>query len=192
MNEVKKDVILNIPNAISISRIALIPVFIFLMMSSKILEAFIVYMFAASTDFLDGLTARWLNQRTRLGAMLDPLGDKALMMAAYIILTCPKFNLSVVIPIWLTVTVIFRDLFILIGSFYAYRRLGRKSFRPILLGKISTVSQMGVPFLVLFLNVTNTTTPIFLWLCLFTLFFTIASGIHYTLIGLKWISISKN
>ena len=192
MNKDRKDIILNIPNLISISRMFFIPVFLYMMMTGKTFSAFLVFLIAACTDFLDGMAARLLNQKTKLGSFLDPLGDKALVTTAYIILTCPKFNSPNVIPVWLTASVIGRDLFILAGSFYAFKHLGKKSFLPILMGKISTMAQMGVPLLVLLLNSTNSTTPLLMWLYILILLITLASGIKYALVGLKWVSQAKN
>lgn len=191
MNEDRKDVIFNIPNAISVSRMLFIPVFIYMIVAGKMSGAFIIFLIAACSDFLDGMAARLLNQKTKLGTFLDPMGDKALVTTAYIILTFPKFNFPNVIPVWLTTVVLGRDLFILAGSIYAFKHLGRKSFLPILMGKISTISQMGVPLLVLYLNSIDSTTPLLLWLCLLTMFVTLVSGIKYVRIGLKWASEAK-
>jgi cardiolipin synthase len=191
MNKDRMDVILNVPNAISVSRMLFIPVFIYLIVTGKMSGAFIIFLIAACSDFLDGMAARLLNQKTKLGTFLDPMGDKALLTTAYIILTFPKFNFPNVIPVWLTTVVIGRDLLILAGSIYAFKHLGRKSFPPILMGKISTISQMGVPLLVLYLNSIDSTTPYLLWLYLLTMLVTLVSGIKYVRIGSKWASEAK-
>jgi cardiolipin synthase len=187
MTDRHKNAIITIPNFISISRVLLIPVFLYMMLNGKILNAFIVFLIAASTDFLDGATARLLNQKTKLGVLLDPMGDKALMAAAFIILSVPKISIPNTIPGWLTITVIGRDIFLVIGAFVLFKLIGQKTFTPVFLGKISTVCQMGVLLLVLFHNVTKTYAPSLSWFYLLTLVFTILSGIQYFYIGLTWL-----
>lgn len=186
-----KEVILNVPNMISVSRLIFVPVFIYLITAGRMFAALIVFLISACTDFLDGMAARLLHQKTTLGTFLDPLGDKVLVTTAYIILTYPKFSSPNTIPVWLTAVVIGRDLFILAGSIYAFKHLRRKSFLPILMGKISTVAQMGVPLLVLYLNSLGSTTPLLLWLYVLTMLITLISGIKYASIGLKWVSEAK-
>jgi len=172
-----------IPNFLSIARILLIPLFLFLLIQNNKLGALVVFFIAATTDFLDGIAARLLNQKSSLGALLDPAGDKLLMTAGIIALSLPSLSSPNVIPIWLTVTVIGRDLYIVWGAYMMYKRIGCKSFPPILTGKVSTVCQMSVLVLVLLLNAQNISAPYLLWFYLLTLIFTILSGIHYTRIG---------
>jgi cardiolipin synthase len=149
------------------------------------LGALIVFFIAASTDFLDGIAARLLNQKSKLGALLDPAGDKLLMTAGIIALSLPSLSSPNVIPLWLTIAVIGRDLYIVWGVYMMYKRIGHKTFPPILTGKISTVSQMSVIVLVLLLNTQNASPPFLLWVYILTLIFTILSGIQYTHKGLQ-------
>ena len=172
-----------VPNIISIARILLIPLFLFMLIQNNKLGALIVFFIAASTDFLDGIAARLLNQKSSLGALLDPAGDKLLMTSGIIALSLPSLSSPNVIPIWLTVAVIGRDLYIVWGAFMLYRRIGRKTFPPIITGKLSTVCQMSVLVLVLLLNTLNTSPWFLLWFYLLTLAFTVLSGIQYTHIG---------
>ena len=172
-----------IPNFISIARILLIPLFLVMLIQDNKLGALVVFFIAASTDFLDGLAARLLNQKTKLGALLDPAGDKLLMLSGIIALSLPSLSSPNVIPIWLTIAVIGRDLYIVWGAFMLYKRIGRQTFPPIITGKISTVCQMSMLVLVLLLNTQNSSPPFLLWFYLLTLVFTLFSGIQYTYIG---------
>ncbi|MFC2163450.1 CDP-alcohol phosphatidyltransferase family protein [Acidobacteriota bacterium] len=177
--------IFTIPNCISIARILLIPIFLAMLIQNNKLGALIVFFVAASTDFLDGIAARLLNQKSKLGALLDPAGDKLLMTAGIIALSLPSLSSPNVIPIWLTVAVVGRDLYVVWGAFMLYKRIGRKTFPPLLTGKISTVCQMSVLVLVLLLNTLNSSPLFLLWFYLLTLIFTILSGIQYTRIGFQ-------
>jgi len=176
----------NLPNAISLSRVFLIPVFLYMMMSHKSTGAFTVFLIASSTDFLDGIAARALNQRTKLGALLDPASDKLFMTAAFIILTIPSLNSPNIIPLWLTVGVIGRDVVIVTGSFYLYRLIGQKSFPPTLVGKSSTVCQFTVLCVVLLLNMLGSSAPQLVWFYILTLSLTLISGYQYVQIGRSW------
>ena len=89
MNSPNRERIINIPNLFSISRILLIPIFLYMILNRNNIGALIVFFIAASTDMLDGIAARLLNQKTKLGALLDPIGDKALILAVYTPLQCP-------------------------------------------------------------------------------------------------------
>jgi cardiolipin synthase len=172
-----------LPNALSIARVLLIPLFLIMLIHNNKMGALIVFFIAASTDFLDGIAARLLNQKSNLGALLDPAGDKLLMTSGIIALSLPSLSSPNVIPIWLTVAIIGRDLYIVWGAFMLYKRIGRKTFPPTFSGKISTGCQMSVLVLVLLLNTLNTTPEFLLWFYVLTLIFTILSGIQYTLLG---------
>jgi len=174
-----------IPNFLSISRILLIPLFFVMLIQDNKLGALIVFFIAASTDFLDGIAARLLNQKSKLGALLDPAGDKLLMTAGIIALSLPSLSSPNVIPIWLTIAVIGRDLYIVWGVFMLYKRIGHKTFPARITGKISTICQMSVLVLVLLLNTQNISPPFLLWFYLLTLIFTLLSGIQYTHIGFQ-------
>lgn len=177
------DRLFTIPNIISIARILLIPLFLIMLIQDNKLGALIVFFIAASTDFLDGVAARLLNQKSNLGALLDPAGDKLLMTSGIIALSLPSLSSPNVIPIWLTLAVIGRDLYIVWGAFMLYRRVGRKTFPPIITGKISTVCQMSVLVLVLLLNTLDLSPWFLFWFYLLTLIFTVISGYQYTRIG---------
>lgn len=189
-NEIKER-FWNVPNSFSMLRIVLIPPFLYLVCHKKVLEALIVFLVASATDVLDGMTARKWHQRTKIGALLDPAADKLLMTAAIIILSFPSISRPNTIPLWLTVMIISRDVFIVTSAFIVYRLRGQTKFPPSLSGKASTVCQMGVVLCVLLLNVLDKTPGFLLWLYILTFALTIISGFGYGLRGFRLHSLPK-
>ena len=183
-----KNAIITIPNIISLSRLILSPVFLYFVLSGKTQASFIAFLIAISTDFFDGAIARMLKQKSNLGALLDPMGDKVLMTTSFIALSLPSINHPNSIPIWLTATVIGRDIYIVLGAAAAFKLIGQKKFPPTITGKASTVLQMATPLCVLFLNMIKRESHLLLFLFILTLIMTVVSGIHYTFIGLKWLN----
>lgn len=112
--------VLNIPNSMSLLRIILIPVLFLLILnfSPKIYPALIaVYFFTVLLDFFDGFIARRFHQETELGKILDPLADKLLIFFLVI-----AFLISADFPVWLAFFIFFRDFCILLGSFIVYKK----------------------------------------------------------------------
>lgn len=188
MTDKEKNSLFNLPNSLSLLRVLFIPVFMILIFNRKTFWAFVTLFAAGISDVLDGLAARARHQKTKIGALLDPAADKLLMTACFIILSLPALNSPNVIPLWLTVIVIGRDVLIVSGAFILYKWRGQKSFPPSITGKASTVCQVTVVLLVLLFNVINISTPYLNWLYLATSSLTILSAIHYTSIGLRMIS----
>ena len=107
------------------------------------LAALAVFIVIAATDALDGYLARSRNEVTRLGTVLDPLADKALILSALIILTRPTLpQLAPHIPIWFTTLVISRDVVLIIGYFLVHHFTGHVEVRPRWSGKIATAMTM--------------------------------------------------
>jgi cardiolipin synthase len=181
MAEQKEERLWTVPNFFSMLRIFLIPLFLYMLLQNKALHAMIVFLFASSTDVLDGMTARIWDQKTKIGGLLDPAADKLLMTTAVIILSIPSVSQPNTIPLWLTVAIIGRDIAIVSVSFVMYKLRGHTKFPPSLTGKTSTVCQMGVILCVLLLNVLDRT-PVFLsWLYILTFSLTFISGFGYGL-----------
>jgi cardiolipin synthase len=133
-----------VPNIISIIRLFLVPVIIWLIVSNKLFSAFLVFLAAGLTDALDGFLARRFGWRTELGAYLDPLADKALLMSVYAALGFYGY-----IPAWLVILVISRDLLI-IGAVMLSWLMSRAIFiRPLLISKLNTALQIGLAVLIL-------------------------------------------
>lgn len=185
MREGEKSVWLALPNIISLVRILLIPVFVLMMIWRKTSEAFAVLLLAGFTDVLDGFTARALRQRTKLGTLLDPAADKLLITASFILLTIPRLNSPNVIPLWLTMIVIGRDLLIVSGAFLLFKLRGQKTFPPSIPGKASTVCQIIVVLLVLLFNLAKVSSYFLVWFYFLTLALVILSTLHYSRFGLR-------
>ena len=100
----------SIPNMLSILRLLLVPVFLWLLIVDQFLVAFLVLMFASFTDWLDGFIARKYNQITSLGKILDPSADRLFILATLIGLTVNE-----IIPAWLAIVIVSRDILLLIG-----------------------------------------------------------------------------
>jgi cardiolipin synthase (CMP-forming) len=132
---------LTIPNLITLLRLFLVPCFIWASIEGSYTVACSIFVFAAVTDILDGAIARRLNQRSRLGALLDPAADKLLMVSGYLFYTLSRSLPKVAIPQWLTFTVFVRDFLIVLFAYLLYTRVNVKKFPPSVAGKTSTVMQ---------------------------------------------------
>jgi len=128
-----------IPNALTLARLALVGPVLWSLSEGWILLAAGLFAVAAVTDALDGYLARRLNARTALGAALDPLADKALLSGAYVVLAWQG-----VLPVWLGVLVVGRDLAILAAAGAVCLRWGAFAPRPSPLSKINTVAQVAL------------------------------------------------
>ncbi len=177
--------VFTVPNLLSFFRILLVPIFLWSLLNHRSFGALAVFFVAGLTDLLDGMAARIWHQRSRLGVFLDPAGDKLLMATSFIALSVPSLGRPNTIPLWLTAVVIFRDLLIAGGALYGYLAWRQKTFFPTLFGKISTGCQVGMIYLVLFFNHRGVTPRIMPWIYGITLFWTLASGVHYFASGLK-------
>lgn len=191
MNRETDERIWNVPNFFSMLRILLIPFFIYLLLQNKILEALVVFCIASATDVLDGMAARIWHQKTRIGSLLDPAADKLLMTAAIVILSFPSVSRPNAIPIWLTSTIIGRDIAIVTAAFILYKLRGEKKFPPSLVGKVSTVFQMGTILCVLLFNVLDRVPEFLAWLFALTFALTILSGFGYGSRGIRSLTRSK-
>jgi len=136
-------------NKVTILRMLLIPFFvveaIYYVKSGKEgfrLAAMLAFGIAAICDGVDGYIARHYNQRSELGAILDPLADKLLLVSGIILFTFDNHPYFGSIPLWLTGTIIGRDLLLLIGWGVIHATVGKVKVRPRVLGKIATVLQM--------------------------------------------------
>jgi cardiolipin synthase len=133
---------LTVANLLTVFRLILIPVFVTMVHYRRFSWALAIFLAAAATDGLDGLLARSLNQKTQLGAILDPMADKLLLVTAFVVLSLPSFTLTPPIPFWLTAAAISRDVFIVLGALVINIATGFSRFRPSLPGKINTFVQL--------------------------------------------------
>jgi cardiolipin synthase len=139
--------IVTVPNLLTLFRMALIPVFVSLLFYSKFGWALGVFVLAGITDGLDGLLARRLNQGSQLGAILDPIADKLLLVTSFVVLSMPAIIPPPLprhfpVPFWVTAAVFSRDIFIIVGAAAINIVTGFRRFRPSWLGKINTTIQI--------------------------------------------------
>jgi CDP-diacylglycerol--glycerol-3-phosphate 3-phosphatidyltransferase len=138
-------------NKITILRILLVPfivveVLYYVREGHEIhrLLALISFALAAICDGVDGYVARHYNQRSELGAILDPLADKLLLVSGVVVLSFDHSPYLESVPLWLTGTILGRDMVILIGMVVIQLMVGNVKVRPRIIGKIATVLQMVV------------------------------------------------
>ena len=143
---------LTLANQLTILRIALIPAFVLLVVYGYLGSALLVFGVAGLTDALDGIIARRTGQRTSLGAWLDPMADKLLLVTTFVVLTLPGIPLTNHLPLWLTVLVITRDVVIVGVVAIINLAVGPRTFRPSLLGKATTAAFIITSVIVMFFN----------------------------------------
>ena len=177
-----------LPNLLSLSRVALTPVFLWVMSLRRPWTAFAVFLVAGATDALDGFAARKLHLKTELGVWLDPLGDKVLLTATFIALTLPAWSAPNTLPFYLTAVCIGRDVLIASGAAVVLKVRGRMSFPPTLLGKAVTISQVFLLLAVLFFNGQGAAPAWLPGLYRFVAILTGLSGVQYTVIGILLLS----
>ena len=175
---------LNIPNFLTLLRIIAIPIFLIFLTDERIGMALLVFVLAGITDSLDGAIARLTNTRTTLGAYMDPLADKMLILSAFV-----AFASMDVIPRWLTVVVISRDVIILIGYLSLFLLTQRlMEIRPSAISKAATFLHL-VTVSVVLLSLWHEGEPsqrIRSSLFAITGIVTAVSGFHYIFRGLRW------
>lgn len=135
---------MNIPNVITVFRIFLVPLIVWLVINADMKLAFIAFLMAGFSDALDGFLAKRYGLQTELGAYLDPVADKVLLVSIYVVLGFFSY-----LPAWLVIAVVTRDILI-IGAFLLSRLLGRDvEVRPLFVSKANTTAQIILAALVL-------------------------------------------
>ena len=163
----------SVPNMLSILRLLLVPVFLWLLIADQFLIAFLVLMFASFTDWLDGFIARKFNQITSLGKVLDPSADRLFILATLIGLTVNE-----IIPAWLAIVIVARDVLLLIG----YPISASHGYGPLpvhFLGKAATFALLYALPLLLLAEV---------WPSAEAVILPLAWGFAYWGIGLYWVA----
>ncbi len=135
---------MTIPNLLTLARIFLTPVLAWLLLRKSMTAAFFVFFIAGLTDALDGLLARVLDQKSRLGSLIDPVADKLLLVTAFLLLW--KIG---EIPSWLLLIVVARDLLILFGFFVLFFYRVKYEIKPLASSKLTTLFQLGTVFVLL-------------------------------------------
>jgi len=174
--------VFNLPNVISMLRLAAVPVVAWLILQGRWEPACWLFLAAAVSDGIDGLLARWLNQMTQLGAALDTVADKALGVVTLVLLT-----LVGVIPLWVTLTILLRDSIIVLGALSYRGMAGHLEIHPTWLGKTHMFAEFALLALVLadlarVFNIDAWLTPLFV--AVFSI--AVVSGVQYVWIwGVK-------
>ena len=143
---------LTLANQLTILRMLLIPVFVLLVVYDQLGAAFGVFAGAGVTDALDGLAARRSGERTALGAWLDPVADKLLLVTTFIVLTLPGIPLTHHVPLWLTIVVISRDVAIVSVVAIVNLAIGPRTFRPSIWGKLATATYLLTIVVIMYFN----------------------------------------
>jgi cardiolipin synthase len=171
---------MTIPNLITAFRIILAPVFVIYLINDRLNSALVVFLICMISDGIDGMVARLFNQKTRLGAYLDPLADKILLVTAFVLLAARGY-----LPSWLTVTAIARDVMILLGVLVLHLNRLEIKIRPSAVSKINTCLQFITLFMVLLKGYVLLPSVVYDALYYITAAFTIISGLHYMQFGLR-------
>ena len=128
---------LNLPNLITIARILLVPIMVWAIASQEMRVAFFLFLAAGLSDAVDGFLAKRFNMASELGAYLDPLADKVLIVSIYV-----SLGITEAIPRWLVILVVSRDLLIVGGIMLAWVLGNPLQIKPLMVSKLNTVAQI--------------------------------------------------
>jgi len=166
-------------NQLTLLRMLLIPAFVILVVYGHLGWALVVFATAGITDGLDGLIARRSGQRTRLGAWLDPMADKLLLVTTFVVLTLPGLGLANPLPIWLTVLIISRDVVIVLTVAIVNLAIGPRTFRPSVFGKIATATYIVTAVMTMLFNYLRYRSVVVDVFVYASLAITLVSSLHY-------------
>jgi cardiolipin synthase len=136
--------ILSIPNLITLARILLVPVMVWAITAGEMRVAFLLFLVAGLSDLIDGYLAKRFNMATELGAYLDPLADKALIVSIYVTL-----GIAGAIPRWLVILVVSRDIMIVSAIMLSWLVNKPVTLKPLMVSKLNTVAQILLALVVL-------------------------------------------
>ena len=166
-------------NQLTLLRMQLIPAFVILVLYAQLGWALVEFVTAGVTVGLDGLIARRSGQRTALGAWLDPMADKLLLVTTFVVLALPNLNLANPFPVWLTVCIISRDVVIILTVAVVNLAIGRRTFKPSIFGKIATATYIVTAVAAMLFNwlgYHSVIVDLGVWV---SLTITIVSSLHY-------------
>jgi cardiolipin synthase len=126
-----------IPNFITIGRLITVPLIVWLMVADRFVEATVLFVLAGISDAADGFIAKRFGAASELGAYLDPIADKTLLVSVFVTL-----GFKGLLPPWLIILVVSRDLFIIGGILLSYILSNPMPVRPLLVSKVNTVAQI--------------------------------------------------
>jgi cardiolipin synthase (CMP-forming) len=129
----------NLPNLITLARMLMTPLAVLMIISQRFMPAFLIFILAGVSDAIDGFIAKRFNLRSELGAYLDPLADKALLISIYVSLA-----IYAGLPAWIAVTVVSRDVMILVAVLVSWLLDKPVEIRPVWVSKLNTVAQIAL------------------------------------------------
>lgn len=135
---------MNLPNIITLGRILLVPVIVWAIASSQMQIAFGIFVIAGVSDAVDGFLAKRFNMTSELGALLDPLADKALLVSIYVAL-----GIWGAVPRWIVILVVSRDIMIVTAVIVSWLFDRPIPMKPLMVSKLNTVAQVAFAALVL-------------------------------------------
>jgi cardiolipin synthase len=168
-----------LPNFITLLRLAVLPFFLFSIAEGRLEIALLIFVVAGISDGIDGYLARRFDMKSALGAYLDPIADKLLMMSSYLFLAVPSFPASVKVPVWLAVLVISRDVLVLLVALLLILTSNHRHFTPTWLGKVTTVTLILTVLIVLCSNIWSWPAPLVQIAFGAAATTTVVSGFHY-------------
>ena len=166
-------------NQLTLLRMVLIPPFTILLLYGFRGWALLVFLAAGITDLLDGLIARRTGQKTTLGAWLDPMADKLLLVTMFVMLTLPSIGSANPLPLWFTILVLSRDIAIVLTVAVVNLAVGRRTFRPSVFGKLATATYIMTGVITLYFNYLDVRSPVITAFVYASLAITIVSAFHY-------------
>ena len=178
-NDGLSDQVMTVANQLTLLRMLLIPAFIVLIVEGELGWALAIFATAGITDALDGLIARRWGTRTTLGAWLDPMADKLMLVSSFVVLTLPNLGLANRLPIWLTALIISRDVGIVITVAIVNLAVGRRTFRPSVFGKIATAVYIVTVSVAMLYNYLGYQSAVVVACIYASLAITLISGFHY-------------
>jgi cardiolipin synthase len=170
---------LTLANQLTLLRMLLIPAFVILVVYGHLGWALTVFVTAGITDGLDGLIARRSGQKTTIGAWLDPMADKLLLVTTFVVLTLPGLDLANRLPIWLTVLIISRDVGIVLTVAIINLAVGHRTFRPSFFGKAATAIYILTAVVAMLFNYLRYRSRVVDTFVYASLAITLLSGFHY-------------
>jgi len=184
--ESRADILINLPNSLTVLRILLVPVFVGFLLYEYFDYALVTLLVAAVTDGLDGAIARITDQRTRLGEYLDPLADKLLLMSAIVTLSVLHF-----IPLWAVILVVSRDAILLTGTVLANLTDIDIDIAPTWLGKGTTLAQICYVIMVILFATERVSAQAVIPFLSVMVVLTTGSGVHYLFRGIQHLNSSS-
>lgn len=166
-------------NQLTILRMLLIPAFVILLLYGYRGWALVTFFAAGITDLFDGLIARWSGQKTTLGAWLDPMADKLLLVTMFVMLTLPDIGSANRLPLWFTVLVISRDIAIVATVAVVNLAVGPRTFRPSIYGKVATALFIVTGVVTLYFNYLERESMLVTACVYASLAITFVSAFHY-------------